>query len=390
MVASNEEATMAWKVVTTMSQRQEFVRLASQEGANVRDLCRRYEISAPTGYKWLGRYASLGLAGLADRSSRPQRSPAQTPAVIEQAVLAVRLAHPTWGGRKIKAYLERAGHCGVPAASTITAILRRQGQVDAQEARKHCAFQRFEQAAPNALWQMDFKGHFALENGQRCHPLTVLDDHSRFLLGLQACANETTTTVQAHLTALFRTYGLPERILCDHGSPWGSSDAAHPYTPITVWLLRLGVLTCHGRPYHPQTQGKDERLHRTLKQELLNDTALHNLARCQHYFDAWRQVYNEHRPHQALDLQVPAERDQPSRRAFPESLPPILYPPGDPVRKVQAQGEISFQGRQFLVGRAFFGYSVALRSVATDQFDVYFCDYPVGHLSLADALPDQA
>jgi transposase InsO family protein len=147
---------------------------------------------------------------------------------MEQLVLETRQAHPAWGSRKIKAYLARAGHADVPAASTITAILRRHGQIDVQEARKHTAFQRFERAAPDELWQMDFKGHFALANGQRCHPLTVLDDLSRFLLGLHARADETGLTVQARLPAIFRHYGLPQGLRCDNGSPWGSSDAAHP------------------------------------------------------------------------------------------------------------------------------------------------------------------
>ena len=376
---------MPWQKASTMSLRLEFVELASASGANVRELCRIYGISSRTAYKWLARYRSSGPDGLVERSRRPTSSPQQTAPSMEQLVLETRQGHPTWGGRKIKAYLERAGHMHVAAASTITAILRRHGQIDAQEALKHKAFQRFERAAPNELWQMDFKGHFALVDGQRCHPLTVLDDHSRFLLSLYACTNETGLVVQAQLTRLFQHFGLPDCILCDNGSPWGSSDPAHPFTPLTVWLLRLGVLASHGRPYHPQTQGKEERLHRTLKQELLRLTPLVDLATCQHYFDAWRQEYNELRPHEALAMHTPAECYHPSQRPWPEPLPPILYPPSDPVRKVQAKGEIGFQGRRFVIGRAFFGYPVALHCVATDQFDVYFCEYPVAHVSLADA-----
>ncbi len=374
---------MPWREASAMSLRLEFVTLASHEDANIRELCRRYGISSRTAYKWLARYQASGPTGLLEHSRRPATSPGQTGPAMEQLVLDTRQAHPAWGGRKIKAFLERLGHPGVPAASTITAILQRHGRIDAQEALKHKAFQRFERSEPNELWQMDFKGHFALGNGQRCHPLTVLDDHSRYLLGLRACANENGQTVQTQLTAIFRRYGLPACILCDNGPPWGS-DAAHPHTPLTAWLMRLGVQPCHGRPYHPQTQGKDERLHRTLKDELLTRQAWFDLATCQVDLEAWQLVYNQQRPHQALGFQVPADRYQPSLRLFPESLPPVAYPPGDVVRRVQDKGEIWFAGRTFSIGYAFRGYPVALRPVAMDQFDVYFCQYRVAQLSLAD------
>ncbi|MGH2671036.1 MAG: IS481 family transposase, partial [bacterium] len=311
---------MSWQEVSTVSLRQEFVMLATAEGANVRALCRRYTISPKTGYKWLARYRRQGRAGLTDRARRPHRSPTRTPAALERAVLAVRAAHPVWGGRKIRAVLLARGHQRLPSPSTVTAILRRHGQLAPAEGARHTAWQRFEHDAPNRLWQMDFKGHFALLHG-RCHPLTVLDDHSRFAVGLQACGDETGQTVQARLTACFRRYGLPEALLVDNGAPWGS-DVAHPHTPLTAWLLRLGVRVCHARPYHPQTQGKDERFHRTLKAEVLGTRVLRDLPQCQREFDRWRDVYNLERPHEALALAVPASRYQPSPRAFPEVLPP--------------------------------------------------------------------
>lgn len=191
------------------------------------------------------------------------------------------------------------GYQDVPAASTITDILRRHGRLSEDEASKHKAWTRFEHEAPNQLWQMDFKGHFPMGQG-RCHPLTVLDDHSRFSLGLIACSNERTETVQRGLTSLFRRYGLPDRILADNGSPWGS-NGEHRYTQLNVWLLRLGIITSHGRSYHPQTQGKEERFHRTLKAELLRWEDFRNLTHCQRLFDAWRNKYNMERPHEALE-----------------------------------------------------------------------------------------
>lgn len=373
---------MPWKEVSTMSSREEFIRKSKVEGSNISELCRQYGISRKTGYKWIKRYREEGEAGLKNQSRRPEESPRKSTASTEGEVLAVREAHPAWGGRKIRAHLEREGKNNLPSASTITEILRRYGQLNAAEAHKHRAFLRFEMEEPNELWQMDFKGYFGLEGGSYCHPLTVLDDHSRFLVGLRACADETSQTVQEQLTGVFRTYGLPQRMLMDNGSPWGD-EAATPYTILSAWLLRLDILVCHGRPYHPQTQGKDERLHRTLKAELLSRSPLANLNDCQVQFDRWREMYNTQRPHEALQMQSPASRYQASARAFPETLPPIIYADDDIVRKVDETGTISFNGRAFRVGKAFRHTPVALRPTLTDgEYDVFFCKYKISRINL--------
>lgn len=372
---------MPWQEVSTVSLRQELVVFATEGPATVRELCRRYGVSAKTAYKWLARYAGEGVSGLRDRSRRPHGSPRQTRPALEAAVLAVRAAHPEWGGRKIRHVLLRRGVSGAPAPSTITAILRRHGLLASAAGVAPHAFTRFEHATPNELWQMDFKGHFALPQG-RCHPLTILDDHSRFAVGLRACGNEQGTTVQQCLQRVFRRYGLPRRMLMDNGAPWGS-DRAHPYTPLTAWLLRLGIRVSHGRPYHPQTQGKTERFHRTLKAELLTPQPFRDLLDCQTHFDRWRQTYNLERPHQALAYAVPASRYQPSPRRFPETLPPIVYGPDDLIRKVQADGAISYRAQAYLISKAFRGYPVALRPTSTDgQFDVYFCHHRVTQLDV--------
>lgn len=373
---------MPWKETTSMSLRSEFIHLAELENANISELCRRFGISRKTGYKWLRRYREQGDSGLADHSRRPHHSPGRTSAEVEAVVVGVRREHPAWGGRKIKAYMERKGHNQLPSPSTITEILRRNNQIDAEEALKHKPYQRFEMEQPNQLWQMDFKGYFALEEGGYCHPLSVLDDHSRFLLGLKACPNETRQTVQEQLTGVFRCYGLPERMLMDNGSPWGD-DANTPHTILTAWLIRLGVQISHGRPYHPQTQGKDERLHRTLQDELLSRHTLANLSHCQLHFDRWRDLYNCERPHEAIEMQPPASRYQSSLRAFPEVLPPILYDTGDIIRKVDQQGKISFHNRSFRVGKAFRYNPVALRPSQNDgEYDVFFCHLKVAQISL--------
>jgi len=368
---------MPWQECSSVSEREEFVKLVNLESSNVSVLCRRFGISRKTGYKWLNRYESTGGAALCDRSRRPHTSPEKTCEAMEAAVLSVRTEHSAWGGRKIRRVLLNAGHQGVPSASTITAILHRHGLIDETESSKHQAWMRFEHERPNDLWQMDFKGHFAMDRDQ-CHPLTVLDDHSRYCVGLEACGNERTGTVRERLTGVFRRYGLPRRMLMDNGSPWGS-DADHPWTPLTVWLLRLGVGVSHGRPYHPQTQGKDERFHRTLKAEVLRGRSFENLPACQNAFDDWRETYNVRRPHEALEMNTPITRYAVSARSFPEALPSIEYGPGDTVRRVYDGGQITLKNREYRVGKAFRGYPVALRSTLRDGvLDVYFCTERIG------------
>jgi transposase InsO family protein len=379
---------MPWNEVSVMSLRLEFVTLASAEGANVRELCRRYGVSPKTAYKWIDRFRAGGPAALADRARRPAGSPRRTGADAERRVLELRDAHPAWGGRKLRAVLEADGAAGPPAAGTITGILRRNGRLAAAAAPSGPTV-RFEHDAPDRLWQMDFKGHFETGSG-RCHPLTVLDDHSRFNLGLFACPDERDGTVRGHLTALFRRYGLPERVLCDDGAPWGTAGSGQRYSAPGVWLLRLGVGTAHGRPYRPQTQGKDERFHRTLKAEVIRGVAFADPADCQRRFDPWREVYNHRRPHEALGMAVPASRYRPGARPFPEAPPAWEYGPADEVRKVGADGAISFRGRPIAVGKAFRGERVAVRPTEEDgTYGVYFGVHRVARADLRAENPSR-
>lgn len=375
---------MPWSEKSIMSQRHEFVMLFAQDGVNRRELCRRFGISATIGYRLLARYRQEGKTGLTDRSRRPQRSPARTSAEMQALVLAIRDEHPVWGGRKIRRRLQDLRHQPAPSASTITAILHRHGRIDRAASVAHRRFARFERPAPNELWQMDYKGHFATAAG-RCHPLTVVDDHSRYAVGLRACGDEREGTVQAELTAMFRRYGLPDRMLMDNGSPWGS-DAERRHTWLTVWLLELGVAVSHGRPYHPQTQGKDERFHRTLMAEVIGRRAFADLAECQRRFDEWRVVYNTQRPHEALDLATPAARYRPSGRRFPDKIETFDYGPEAIVRRVDEGGWLSFRNRPIKLGRAFTYRRVALRPTELDGcFDVMFCAHKVGALDLREA-----
>ena len=209
---------MPWKVNDKMSLRLEFVTLAQHGEANLRQLCRRHGISPTTGYKWLARFKEGGVEALADQSRRPHKSPQQTVESLEAEVVALRREHPAWGGRKLQRRLRDLGKTDLPAPSTITNILHRHDLIRPEESQQREPWQRFARSAPNQLWQLDFKGHFPLSSG-RCHPLTMLDDHSRFNVLLQACHDEKENTVQAALRRAFESYGLPDAILCDNGSP---------------------------------------------------------------------------------------------------------------------------------------------------------------------------
>lgn len=375
---------MPWRIYDLMSQRLEFVLLAQQEGMDLRELCRRFGISPKTGWKWRRRFAEGGPAALEDLSRRPHRSPRQVDPALADKVIAARQQHPTWGGRKLRGWLNKRGAAPAPAASTCTEILRRADLLGAAPTRR--PFQRFERAHPNQLWQMDHKGHFPTQSGERCHPLTVLDDCSRFDVVLAAHPDERGPRVQGALTVAFTMYGVPDAMLFDNGPPWGCADATCPYTTLGVWLLRVGITVLHGRPYHPQTQGKDERFHRTLNNDLISRHTWSDLEHCRREFARYRDIYNCERPHDMLGGATPIERYQPSVRAFPSTLPPIEYPAGTTIKALRETGLLTFGGQTWYVGRAFGRLPIGLRPSARDgRWVVYFMHHPLGLIDLTTA-----
>jgi len=371
-----------WREVSKMDERREFVRLAQLEGANRRELSRRFGIHPDTGYKWLERWNG-GETELADHSRRPHTSPARIGKKIEDRILAVRDAHPPWGARKIARCLEREG-VEPPAVSTIHAVLRRHGRVVPPPGGK-AAEQRFEKEAPNLLWQMDFKGWIKLGNGERCYPLTIVDDHSRYNPCLKACADQQKPTVQSHLQTTFGRYGLPNAMFVDNGTPWGDASGRH-WTRLRVWLLKLGVELIYSRPYHPQSRGKNERFHRTLHDEVFAFRIFQNLTQVQRAFDQWREVYNFERPHEAIGMAVPAERYRPSPRPFPAKLPEVEYGEHEIVRTVpKSKDYICFKGRFWKVPEAFRGERLALRPKGKDgQFAVFFASHQIATIDLTN------
>lgn len=372
---------MAWRARSVVDERLEFCRLAGLEGANVSALCERFGISRQTGYVWLRRL-KLGEP-VTDRSRRPHSSPRQTPADLERSVLDLRDEHPAWGARKLARRLQDLG-VAPPCASTVHAILLRHGRID-KDAASAAAPGRFEREAPNLLWQMDFKGRTRLGSGAWCHPLTIIDDHSRFAIALEACADEQMLTVRDRLEPILRRHGLPMAIYTDNGNPWGTGVPGQ-WTRLRVWLLKLGIDLIHARPYHPQGRGKNERFHRSLKAEVFAFAPLAGMAQAQAAFDRWRDLYNHHRPHQALAMAVPASRYRPSPRSFPPRLPEPVYDHGEIVRRVgSTKAYVSFMGRKWYVPKAFQGESLAIRPLQLDGlYGVFFGATVIAKIDLAN------
>ena len=375
---------MPWRPKDLMDTKREFVELALQEGANRRELCRRFGIGPKAAYALLARYAAEGPAGLMARSRRPLRSPTRTLLSMEDLVTRLREQHPSWGGRKIARRLRDLGHAQAPPPSTVTAILHRHGLISPQASLAAQHWQRFEHDSANALWQIDFKGDFATEQA-RCYPLTLLDDHSRFNLALQACPSVAASAVQPHLVQVFQRYGLPMRINADNGAPWGSPRlAGHGLSELSVWLIRLGIRVSHSTPYHPQTNGKIERFHRSLKAEVLVGRSFADLQQAQTAFERWRGIYNQERPHDALDMQTPATRYRASLTRYPQTLPTIEYADGDAVALVKWNGEVHFKGNKLRVSSALLKLPIAFRAdIQTDGcYDVFFCHHRFMRLDL--------
>lgn len=378
---------MPWQEVNKMSLKKEFVILAQNQNViNFSDLCGNYGISRTMGYKLLRQYRKEGENSFEEKSKRPKNSPNKTTNELEEKILKVRDKYYSWGGRKIYHYLKNKGEKIIPHPNTITDILRRHGRLYewcTKEPKK--PYQRFVRAKANDLWQMDFKGHFPLMSG-RCNPLTILDDHSRFAIALIACADQTKKTVQNHMVEVFRRYGLPLQINTDNGVPWGTCGTG-TYSELAIWLMRLGIHISYSKPGHPQTNGKDERFHRSLKQEVINHHTMNTLDESQKQFDEWRNIYNTERPHEAINYEVPAERYEISRRNYPEIMATIEYLDDDVVKKVNKDNAcISFKNKQIFIGYAFKGQSVAIRATEVDGvYNIFYCQQKIKSIDLGES-----
>ena len=360
---------MSWETKTVMEQRKQFIIAASAENANISRLCREFGISRKTGHKWINR-AEQGLL-LCDQSRRPHRQPSKTADEVEQKIIQMRLAHPAWGGKTIRAALEAAGVEGLPSDKTCCNIIKRNGLIDPAESAKHTAFQRFEKEHCNEMWQTDFKGDFLLGNGVRCYPLTILDDHSRFSIRIEP--KTSATGVKDSFIQAFQEFGLPNSILSDNGAQF--VGAHRGLSQFERFLMDLDILPIHGRPIHPQTQGKIERFHRTLKKEALRVTPA-NMEEARLRLENWRWIYNEVRPHHSLGLKTPSSVYRPSTRAYYEPKP-YIYDEGARLIKVNNWGYMRFGPMQLFLSEAMADTLVEIRFDENDTFSILYRNYKI-------------
>ena len=346
---------MPWERRTVEEQRKEFAQAAMQ-CSNFSALCRQYKIDRHTGYKWKARYEAQ--QSLADRSRRPHTTPNKTSQQTEQLVLSIRAENPAWGAKTIHAVLQQQGYTDLPCVKTVNNILHRYGCIAPEESAKRKPFIRFEKDHCNQMWQADFKGEFRMGNGQYCYPLDIIDDHSRFAIKVVPRLS-TANAVIPVFTDAFREFGLPDCVLSDNGAQFAGFKKG--YTQFERLLMDLDVLPIHGRIKHPQTQGKIERFHRTMKHELLNHTTIADIEDAQAKFSIWRDKYNLVRPHEALGMKPPAEVYIPSTREYTDTISKFEYGGEYHVIKVNSWGYVRFDNWQIYLSETMIGQYIEFR-----------------------------
>ena len=365
---------MPWKESTVVEERKAFVEEFLKQEESFSELCRRHGISRQTGYKWVARYEGLGLAGLEDLSRAPGESPQAMSEEVVTALVGLREAHPRWGPRKLRAYLQQhRGEEHWPATSSIGELLKREGLVKARGKRRRTpayAAPLAHAGAPNQVWCADYKGWFTLGDGQRCDPLTITDAHSRYLLRCQPVAKTDTLRARAVFEAAFREWGMPEAIRTDNGAPFASGGPAG-LSRLSMWWIRLGIRPERIEPGRPDQNGRHERMHQTLKQETASPPAA-NLRQQQRWLQNFQKEYNEERPHEALNYQTPTSVYVPSRRVYPARLPEPEFPQGCTVRSICRRGQMQWAGERVFVSRVLAGELVGLRPIEEDLYEIYY------------------
>ncbi len=367
---------MPWKDKTVEGLRKEFLE-ASKGTKNFSSLCREFGISRKTGYKWLSR----GESGqsMTDGSHAPHHIPGRTPAEIEEAILCVRYDNPEWGAKTIRKVLENNGYENLPCARTINNILQRNGCIYESESQKRKAYIRFQREHCNELWQTDFKGDFPLLDGTRCFPLDILDDHSRFCLCIEAKSKP--GDILPVFESVFKTYGLPQTILSDNG--WAFAGFRGGHTKFERWLMDLDILPIHGRPFHPQTQGKIERFHRTMKNELLKRNSFVDLSDADKHLKEWRTKYNEVRPHEAIEMLCPADVYIPSKRLYPDRIEPYEYNDMNRILKVNYKGYLHFDRKEFYLSEAMAGAELEMRPLGSSFFALCYRNFQIAEINVS-------
>ena len=364
---------MPWKDKTVEELRKEFIE-AANTASNFSSLCREFGITRKTGYKWLKRCEESD--DLTDRSHVPHCIPGKTPEEIERIILNLRSENPGWGAKTLRKVLENNGYANLPCVRTINNILLRNGCISEAESQKRKEFIRFQREYCNELWQVDFKGDFALLDGTRCFPLDILDDCSRYCLRAEGKSN--TQGVRQSFEATFVEFGLPKAILSDNGAQFAGFKGG--YTQFERWLMDLDIIPIHGRIMHPQTQGKIERFHRTMKTELLEHRIFANLSEASVALDQWRIKYNEVRPHEALGMKCPAEVYIPSQRSYPTKIEPYEYSGLYHMVKVNNWGYLRFDNIRVFLSETMADTYLEIRPTENDSFWVCYRNYRIAEI----------
>ncbi|WP_438014491.1 integrase core domain-containing protein [Sorangium sp. So ce315] len=366
---------MPWKETCSVDERLQFIAQVNESDETFAELCRRFGISRKTGYKWVERYEKAGPRGLEERRPVAHTFPHATPATLVNALVELRKERPTWGPKKLRARLESMGLAGLPATSTIGELLKKHGLIRPRRRRVVTPTSAMPSTLapaeqPNDTWCVDFKGHFALGDKTRCHPLTLTDQASRYLLKCEGVAKPDDASVRPHFERAFREFGLPNRIRSDNGPPFATLGIGG-LSALSVSWIKLGVAPERIEPGKPQQNGRHERMHKTLKAEATSPPEA-TLAAQQRVFDRFRHEYNDQRPHEALGQRTPASRYTPSRRTMPSKPSSPEYPDTMTVRRVGDMGRLQFGGAHTFVSKLIANEPVGLLPIADDVWELYY------------------
>lgn len=369
---------MPWESKTVEDLRKEFV-LAQQECDNFSSLCREFGITRKTGYKWKERYENGET--LSDLSRKPATVANKTDVDTEKLIVSLRTENPGWGAKKLKQVLERQGY-SIPSAKTVNNILHRYGCISSDESAKHKPYIRFEKERCNEMWQTDFKGEFKMADNNYCFPLNIFDDHSRFVIKI-APSLTTANTVIPTFRSAFEEFGLPDSILSDNGAQFAGFRQG--FTQFEKWLMNHDVLPVHGRIKHPQTQGKIERFHRTMKNELLKHVVMQDINDANRQFQLWREKYNTLRPHEALGMKCPADIYIPSKKNYTDTVKPYDYGTQYHVIKVNSWGYVRFDKWQIYLSETMIGEYIEFRpNPLGDSFVACYRNFKIAEFSTLD------
>jgi transposase InsO family protein len=366
---------MPWQETDPVDQRSRFIDAYLAGGFSFTELCERAQVSRKTGYKWVARYDAEGRAGLGDRSRAPHHCPQRIEAAVAELILTARRKHPDWGPGKLLDWLApRHPDIEWPAVSTAGELLKREGLINRHRRRyrpEHPGTVAPATQAPNDLWTTDFKGHFRTGDGRYCYPLTLLDLHSRYLLTCHGLRSTASRTARPIFERAFCEYGLPVAMRNDNGVPFATTGL-HGLSELSVWWIRLGIIPQRILPAHPQQNGAHERMHKTLKRGAIRPPRA-TLAAQQRAFTAYQRLYNNERPHDALNGTPPAAHYRSSPRSYPAQLPPIDYPGHFVVKRITEAGMFRFHDRLIFLSRALDDQHVGLEEVDDGLWSVYFC-----------------